>query len=518
MEAIQEMTLEERNQEFLDVEPKADSAIQIRQSRKRSMFRTLIGRGTYALGNGLEKKAYRFFSGLSQQRGLHLWHPVQISRKASAGDPGYDATKYNPHTVNYGFDSVSYGGMGIEHKTPHISIRDLRFGWQIADQLKAVYGFLGDFTNDMWETYNREQYARMCKIAGNQYAVVDGLATAQNFVYDPEAVDDDGDNCAVMTGAGRIPDVGILNWDTMGYFARYLEMQVPMGAITNIDGRPAYGWIGDLEDFDKMIRKDPELREDWRQAKAQALIDGYGATTTYKGFSLMHDMFSPRFALKSKVGNVLTFKRVDPMIASTADISGKRKDVNPAYLNAEFGSYFIFLKDVFTVEIPPSGPSAPGGGTTFGATPGLNGEWKWLNIQTEDNPLNEKGYFFMRAEAFAKPGENHEDPIMVIYRRFVHIDAEDAEVGGTDVASEHGVAVDAVAGDIDAANKTLTVALAGMLSAEADQAITVTDDASATFTGVVADSSNAPVYLLALDTVPAFGDLTAAGSSKVSVG
>ena len=128
---LQSLALADRNHRFLDAESKIDDAIQIQEPLRKSLFRTKIARGTYALGEGLEKKAYRFFPGLGPQRGLNLWHPVQISRKPGAGDPGYDAAKYNPHTVTYGFDSVTYGGLGVEYNTPNISIRDLRFAWQI---------------------------------------------------------------------------------------------------------------------------------------------------------------------------------------------------------------------------------------------------------------------------------------------------------------------------------------------------------------------------------------------------
>ena len=91
---IREMSLADRNQMFLDAESKIDPAIQIRQFRKVSNWRTMIPRGTYTLGEGLEKKSYRFFPDVGQQRGLQKWHPVQISRKASTGDAGFDAAKY----------------------------------------------------------------------------------------------------------------------------------------------------------------------------------------------------------------------------------------------------------------------------------------------------------------------------------------------------------------------------------------------------------------------------------------
>lgn len=512
------MELAERNQKFLDAEPKIDTAIQIASKRKLSMFRSKIARGTYSLGEGLEKKSYRFHPGLSQMRGRHLWHPVQLSKKAAAGVPGYDATKYNPHTVTYGFDSVTYGGKGIEYATPNISIRDLRFMWQIRAQLAAIFGFLGDFTNDMWENYARETYMKFCNDYSNVYVLSEGGATAVTGSYDPDSVDSDGDNTMTVTGViGK--KISTLNWKYMKYFSRYLQMQAAGAAIGNRDGRPTFGWIGDLEDFDRMIEEDPQQREDWRYFNAQMLIADYGSVTEYKGFNLMHEMVTPRWTIKSNNGTTVTFKRVDPYTDSAATLLGRRADVNPDYLTAEFGTILIFLNDVYSLEIPPSGPAAPGAGTSFGATPGLNGEWKWLNIQdAKDNPLNEIGFWFMRAEAFAKPGTWREEPIMIIYKRFVAVKPGSVDLGGEDAVTESGLSANAASTDVDATNNTVTLKLTSYLDCDVGDEVVVSDDDGTAIEGIVADASAAPTYVFALESAPsAYGKYTAAGAAVVTV-
>lgn len=512
---LQEVTLANRNMSFLDAEPKIDQAIQIQQPTRRSMWRTKIARGTFTLMEGMEKKAYRFFPGIGPQRGLHLWHPVQVSRKPSAGDPGYDATKYNPHTVTYGFDSVTYGGKGIEYVTPPISIRDLRFSWQIRDQLMAVYGYLGDFTNDLWENYHREQYIKWCNASSRIFVIGDGRPGSVVAAYDPDSVDTDGDN--ILTVATASAKIGILDWKWFRHWSRYFEIQAPSAAIAEVDGIPTVGWVGDLEDFDRMIEEDPKLREDWRHHNARVLVENYGSITNYKGFALSHDLFTPRFKIKSSTATTTTLKRVDAKVSSAASLIGFRSDVNDDYLTAEYGMAIVFIKDVFMTEIPPSGPSSPGGGTSFGAAPGLNGMWKWLNIQDAvSNPLNEIGFWFMRGEAWSKPLRWREEPICVIYRRFLHNPAKVADVGQPNVADSRGLAADALTGDVDTTHNMVTVTLDGYLSVESGQAIVLTDDAAATYAGIIAEHDAAPTYVLALHvTAPAFGDLTAAGSSTV---
>ena len=512
-----ELSLEERNQSFLDAESKVDQAIQIRARKKKSVWRSMIPRGTYTLGEGLQKKAYRFHPGIGPQRGLQLWHPVQISRKATAGDSGFDAAKYNPHTVTYGFDSVTYGGLGIEYATPNISIRDLRFAWQIRQQLAAVYGYLGDFSNDVWENYSREEYLNFCNDAGKIFVLGEGGATSVTASYDPQSTDSDGDNTLTIADYhGK--KISVLDWKYFKYHSRYLQIQAPEAAIGNLDGRPSFGLVIDLEDFDRMIEEDDKLREDWRHYQASMLIKGYGQVTNYKGYALTHDILTPRFAIKSTDGTDLTLKRVDPMTSSSASLIGSKTDVNEDYLRAEFGMAIIYMRDVFKVEVPPSGPTSPGGGTSFGATPGLMGQWKWLNIQDREfNPLNEIGFWFMRAEAFAKPLDNRDEPIAVLYRRFSHIDPKDTELGGLNVETTQSVAADAVAGDLDTDNNTITLELAGYLEAEAGDPVTVTADDTSTVNGVIADSSQAPTYVIACEgATAAYTEYTDAGGSSVT--
>ncbi len=499
---LQTLSLQERNQKFLDAESKIDQAIQIQQQMKVSNWRSMIGRSSYGLQEGLEKKAYRFFPGLSQQRGLQLWHPVQISRKPSAGDQGFDAAKYNPHTVTYGFDSVTYGGLGIEYNTPNISIRDLRFMWQIRQQLAAVYGFLGDFTNDMWENYAREQYLKFANDASQIFVCSNGGARGLTASYDPLATDADGDNVMTITG-GFASKIGVLDWDYFKQHSRYLQMQAPMAGIGARDGRPTYGWVGDLEDFDKMIENDGNLRDDWRYFNAQVLVDNYGSVTEYKGYNLMHDMLSPRFTIKKTDGVDVTLKRVDPYADSAASLIGRRKDVSTDYLNAEFGMVIIFLKDVYGIEVPPAGPASPGGGASFGATPGLNGEWKWLNIQdAKDNPLNEIGFWFMRGESFAKPLVNREEPIAVLYRRHVHVNPVDADIGASSTPTANQDVDIGTVVTFDTDNNTATVKLQGFITAEAGDEVSLLNDTAigTTYNGIVADSSAAPTYVIAIDT------------------
>jgi hypothetical protein len=73
--------------------------------------------------------------------------------------------------------------------------------------------------------------------------------------------------------------------------------------------------------------------------------------------------------------------------------------------------------------------------------------------------------------------------------------------------------------DTAGGNNTVTLELEGYLTAEAGQAVVVTDADSpvVAINGIVADSSAAPTYIFALDSTPsAFGEYTTSAFVTVS--
>ena len=499
-----------RNQQFLDALEFVDDVIQNRQHMQVNVWRSMIQRSAYTLGEGLVKKSYRFHPGTADQRGLQRWRAIQISRAAAGADPGVDACAYNPYKVSYGFETVSYTGFQTERSTEPICIKDIRFVWQFRQQLALILGFLGDVTNSVWENYAREQYLNLSENGGNAYVLAEGSPNTHTFTYDPFAEDTDGDNTLTYADTGMT--ISTLNWDYLRWYSRLLQMQAPQASIGSESGRPIYGLGMDLEDWDQMIEGDAALREDWRYHSPETLISNYGTVTNYKGYALMHDMGAPRFKIKSTTASATTLKRIDPLQEDESVTIGNKVGVNSDYLNAEFGIATIFMNDVFKIEVPPAGPNAPGGGTNFGATPSLNGEFKWINEFDKDtNLLRENGFYFGRFEAFAKPLTYDGDAITFLYRRCPQAPPTECGIGdgSTTATTAHGedaaLASTPSSDDIDPTNFTITLTLTTFLSSETGGSVVVTKDASAgasTINGIIADASQAPTYTFALDSAP----------------
>jgi hypothetical protein len=482
---------------FSDALEFLDNTIQERQTRIITPWRTLIPRGVYTLGEGLVKKSKRYFPGHGDWHGMAKWRPIQVSRVGAGNDPGVNACATQPYLLHDGAETVSYTGLKTERKTDPICINDVKWLWEFKQQLTLKMGFLADVAIDVWANYSREQYIKMAVDAGNAFVLAGGNPRQYTFDYDPFSEDADGDS--IITIDRGIP-VSALDWNPMRFFSRYLGAQASQAALgTGPSGRPQFGLVMDRDDFDQMIEDDPALREDFRYQSPDILISNYGTVQSFKNFSLMDDQTAPRFRVKSITSTKLTLKRIDPLVDSAATDYGYRTDMNPEYLEAEYAMGIILMKDVFKIEIPPSGPSAPGGGTYFGATPGLNGQFAWINIpDRKENYLGEIGEYFARFEAFAKPLAYADDAIVFIYKRCPAIISKACVVPDTAAATATLVHIASATAFAYVAGSSILadITLAQVIPVEAGDEVTVTDDNAATSTAIVAESSNAPSYRL----------------------
>lgn len=508
-----QLGVQDYNQGFLDALENIDSTIKSRQLKRRSLFRTMIQRSSFELGQGLTRKQYIFHPGQGDQSGLDKWHPIQISSKAN----NIDACAYNPHTVNYGFESIEYSGFGTERRTPHICVRDIRWMWEFKQQLGLVFSFLADVTNDVWENYAREQYIYQAVQAGRAYVLSDGTYNSHSLTYDPFSRDSDGDN--VITIERGIP-VSTLNRSFLIKYHEELSVSAPAGNIgTSALGSPLYGLVTGTGTMSEVFANDEELEKAYIQGLPTVVIENYGSVgVILDKYTLNTDIFAPRFSIKSMNATTLTLKREDPYEeVSTGMEIGVRRKFREEYLQAPFEMAMIFVKDVFGIEVPPSGPTAPGGGTSFGATPSLNGEFAWINNKDNTtNLLGEVGFYFGRYEAFAKPGEQNEYPIVFLCKRKPNtvVTYNGLNTSGSAVASAV-LAADAEA-VADSVYK-MKVTLAATLDIEAPAAIKIDSDGGGStnlITGIIADDSEAPTYILQFTSAPTVGNYTKTGGAK----
>lgn len=481
------------------------------------VFRDRIAREQYPLFSGLSQKSQIWHPGLGPQAGIADWTSIQVSSEASGGDGGFNACVIDdPQTYSFAVEAKEYTGKTTEWRSPVTCVKDVMWTEEARRQVGYIYGMGIMITSQAWEVYSREMYMQFASDADNLYVLTEGDLLGDNpkFSYDPFEVYE------MTTSFGATEKVTVLKLDAgteistlnMSYLDllhTFISEESPGAALAMDGGLPTIGLMIHLQDFDKMVRQDSDLREDMRYAKPEMLFDNYTMTfKTLRGWGLIHDRRQMRFKYwKVGADGKLWFRRVLPMREGRSIAIGKLPEANPEYHTAEVAVAVVFLKDVYKIRIPPKVDSL-GAQTSFGPAPGFSGDWQWINYPSDSNPLREIGYHYMRMAAFPAPLRYSTRALAFAYRRCPQTWPTACDLGVADqalVTADVALARNAVAGDLDATNETLTVELATRLSDADTQigtAVTVTEATSAQeITGYIVSDKGAPTYIIGFTSV-----------------
>ena len=493
------------NDKMLTLTEHYDDFIMARTLSNPNVWHDRIPRGAYKLFNGLEQKTNIYRGGLGVQAGLNTWAEIGPSRKPAPGDPGYDNCAIGtPQTYGYGWETVAYSGYKDHWQSEPLCLNDLKYVDYAKDQIALIMRTGVDFGISMLENFNREMYIQQAMLSNRGMLMATGaLAFEENaayrFTYDPFLVmtDADGEEVPYITFPAAA-ELSTLNWDFLDYLRTSLADRAHEAALGKDSNMPIFGLMLDYLDFERMVKSDEELRQDWRDARASTLIDGYNmGMKTYRGFALIHDPRQPRFRVHNinADGNMVC-TRVKPQKLGRQLTIGFEPVPNPEYFRAEVGLGVIFMNDVLTNLFVPSIDNL-GSGTTFGPAPGLTGQWQWVNIKDNvTNQLGESGYFYGRFEIFPKPMLFSSACTVFAYRRCAHAlrtvcAVQDAPPA---VATALGITRAVVAADLDLTNRRVTLALAGLVSLPIGTAFNITRATGEAFAAVLIGDGSAPDY------------------------
>lgn len=504
------------NDKMLTLAEHWDEFIMSRSLKHPNIWHDRIPRGAYQLFNGLEQKTNIYRGGLPVQAGLSTWKQIGQSRKASGGDPGFDnCAPGTPHTYSYAWETVVYRGYQDEWQSEPVCLNDMKFIDFAKEQLSLIVRTGVEYGVSMLENWNREMYVYQAHLSNRCMVLASGALTFEDdatyrFKYDPfvTTTDADGNSVPYIKFDADL-EVSTLNWEFLDYLRTSLADRAGEAALANEGGMPVFGLMLDYLDFERMIKANPDLREDWHYAMPSALIEGYNmGMKKYRGFALIHDARQMRFTpLKIGAGanetddesGQMICTRVLPLRSGRAATIGNVPEPNPKYYRAEIGVGVIFMNDVLQNLFVPSIDNL-GSGMTFGPAPGLTGEWKWINIpDNTGNQLGESGYFYGRFQLFPKPLLFAHDCTVFIYRRCTQALRTLCEVQGHEDVGSGAVAmaVVPVAGDFDATNRRVTLTLAKLLDAGIGDTVTINTDDGDDFTATIVSDALAPKYTFA---------------------
>lgn len=504
-----DISVEAFNQKFLGYCEYWDSFILKREFAVRNIWRDRLPKGVFPLYNGLVQKSNIYRGGLGPQAGLTEWYNVDVSHLPSGSNPGVNAcVPRTPNEYDYAVETIQFSGYRTNWKSPVICLQDVKFTPRIREQLALITRTGLDVTASVKETFSRETYVKQAVDSGKAVIFTErGMDYLQDpsvrFSYNPFEADADGDTYIKFSSSLKL---STLNWSYLDYLRTYLADQCAEAAPGMDSGRPVFGLMIDLNDFEKFVLgTDKDLREDFRYADAKALITGFDmGLKIFRGFMLMHDSRQMRFKFSTinSDGDVVA-KRVKPMKAERSATIGKVPEANPEYYRAELAIGVIFMNEVVQILVPPNDLNL-GSGMVFGPAPGYNGEWKWNNeYDRVHNPDREIGFFQSRFEYFPKPLLYSSEATVFLYARCPQTWGSECEIADRvahpDV-SDGPVAISEApaAGDFNATLRTVVLTLAKRLSVSAPGTpVTIKNDAGNNFAAVIADSSMAPTYTFA---------------------
>lgn len=253
--------------------------------------------------------------------------------------------------------------------SPDICLDDLKFQWQVMDQIKNVTRVMAENTKWVWSNTYQDEYSRAA--ANKVTAGRAGVGTTFNAALPP---------LSVLT-FGILEEVH----QELGYNGGSLN---PTGTVE--DGTPFYTAVGSNYTFNDLKRANPNTRNDFQFASSTSMPDANGMLTqriglgskVYQGFKFQTVQFPPRHDVTA--GPVYT--RRYPYVASDAG-RGKKWLVSDLYKNADYEDTAIYHADVLKVLIPKPGVAM--GGMTYQQQFSWAGEFVWRNIP--DRECNEDG-------------------------------------------------------------------------------------------------------------------------------
>lgn len=492
------------------------------------VVRDRIARESYPLFSGLSQASHIWHPGLGPQAGISEWKAIQLSQPASGADGGYNAcTIHDPQTYGFSVEKKEYTGMNTEWRSPVICVNDAKYTDYAKQQVGYIFAMGVMITSQAWEVYSREMYVQFASEASNLKILGEGMTaeSGPQFKYDPfetyiydEGPFDANEKVTVL----KVPvgtDISTLNMTYLDIQHELLSGESPQAAISSDGGFPVFGIMLHLSDIEKMVMTDPELRQDMRYAKPQMLFENYSQTfRQLRGWAMIHDPRQMRFKYWKTDGTDLWFRRVLPMREGRDITIGKLPEFNPEYVSAELAVAIVFLNDVYRIRIPGKVDSL-GASTSFGPAPGYNGDWMWMNYQSDQNPYREVGYFAMRMAAFPKPLRFSTRALCFAYRRCPQTWPTTCSTGTAEVGEGAiSLAADAAATDVDSDNNTVTVTLASRLSGAIGDAVLVKSGSDFNTTtgvnGFIASDAAAPTYVLGFTSTVWDGEANLADHEK----
>lgn len=290
------------------------------------------------------------------------------------------------NVVGYDIESfgISIGTASLKKaaiNSPDICLDELRFQWQVMDQLKNVTRVLSENTKWVWSNAYQTEYINA---ASNKITAKVGEGMTLSATFDGSDTPTSGLTWSVLEEIHQ--DLGF-NGGSINPTAR-LD-----------DGTPVYTAVGSNYTFNQLKRADANQRNDFNSfvqgggPEQDLMVGRIGlGGRVYHGYKFAVVQFPPRY---TSDGNDYT--RVYPYSSSNA-ARGKKWDVADEYKQAPFEDTVIYHDDILRILIPK--PQGNVGGMSYQQQYSWAGEFVWRNIPDRDCNIDGNIGFFRALFAY----------------------------------------------------------------------------------------------------------------------
>lgn len=316
----------------------------------RSPWVGLIRRGTFPDGMG------HTISVLTYERNAPvLAEPSWTTLTVNDGDITESGLCAPPATkIGVGNTLRTYNLARRVLEGPDFCVENIRFSFQLREQLTQVMNILTEYTLIEWEIRDRHEYLRLVKwkVSVNAQLTVSEATTAPYFGACPTSI---------LTQ-------GVLN----RWRARLLRDGAAESALGRANGAPIFTLIVSYETSENLIFLNADIRDDLRWGKPNELLAPFGVDRSYRGFYHLIDAYPMRGTCAAGV-----FTET-PAFSLQSATKGQRAEVNQSWMDAPYEISFIFDPMVFEQLIPqPITNPAP----KFSFNPvNYMGDWQAKNI------------------------------------------------------------------------------------------------------------------------------------------
>lgn len=321
-----------------------------RRNFNRSPWINLVRRGEFPAGMGTQ------ISVLTYERSAPTdaepaWSTVTVVDGAEGGSCLPAATKVNIASTLRNYDLKRRVLEG-----PDFCVTDIRFAFQLRDQLEAIIDILGQYTLLEWEIRDRHEYLRLVKWKVTVIAPNLAESTATTAPY----------------FTGGCPNSQLTQGVLDRWYMRLLRDGAQSSALGVEDARPVLTAILSAETSNDLIFRNAEIRQDYRWAQPNKLLAPMGVNRSYKGWYHVIDTYPIR---GSCAGGTFTEQAAFETQAAT---KGNKAEVRSAWSASPFEISFGFDPMVFAQLIPKpiTNPA-----TNFRFDPqNYMGDWQLKNI------------------------------------------------------------------------------------------------------------------------------------------